>query len=360
MAQYAVLRSDTDQLVVLKAIADPNVDGNWSSVERILVVDPIASLWAVLVGTDLHVATAEAQAGGSRWAYSKLDTLTDTWTIKDEQISTNGLSSTVGDAISLAVRDDGDVIVFYNRTVAGRDEVVYARREGGAWTADIQVDDGGIDNFSGAVIVKDTSGSDRMHFFFQDVTLSDAFQRTLLATNALEAFPAAGDADVSGINHLFGHGMSYDDGGTQRIRCPYRDDTNDVAYAEFDSVDAPGAFTLNTAISDNDVDAQNQTPVMCSSNDGTDEYLLYSDITTFDLFRDKNKTADVELEDAVTVERISCNVYNRSGQKLAYLWQDTGTTRYGEESLAVAAVPGDEGAYMPPQPEPGDEIVTVW
>lgn len=29
-------------------------------------------------------------------------------------------------------------------------------------------------------------------------------------------------------------------------------------------------------------------------------------------------------------------------------------------TISGAVVPGDEGAYMPPQPEPGEEIVTVW
>lgn len=340
MAQYAIQLGDADQLVVLSATIDPTVDGNWNSVERVTVADPIGSFWAVLVGTDIHIATAETRAVGARWAYHKLDTLTNSWTIKDEEIGTVAAASALGDAISIAVRGDGDVIVLYNRNDGVKDEVVYARREAAVWTADILVSDGGADNFSGAVIVK--GPSDRMHFLFKNDTLNAAFQRTLTSANVLEAFPAAGDLSVDAIEHVFGPGIN--NGGN--IRAPYRDGTLDIAYAEFVSADAPGAFTINPAVSDNDVDAQNGNAPMCLSLDGTDEHLLYSEDITLDLFHDTNGGVDVEELDGVTINRISCNVYDRSGIKLAFVYDDAGTTKYGEIALAAPPAPGGGAALV--------------
>ena len=141
---------------------------------------------------------------------------------------------------------------------------------------------------------------------------------------------------MKNIFHVFNPG--FNNGGS--IRVPYDDGSGQIAYAEFTSADAPGAFTPNTGISDNVPAVSGNNAIVCSALDGTDQHLLYSGGGVGgldrDLFHDKNKTADVEELDGVTVNRISCNVYDRSGAKLAYVYDDGGTIKYNEVNLVVA------------------------
>ncbi len=128
-------------------------------------------------------------------------------------------------------------------------------------------------------------------------------------------------------------GISYNDGGTQKIRFPYRDTNEQTSNAEFDSADDPGAFTQNANVSDNDT----FTTVFVLAVEGTNEHLLYSERISQDLFHDENDGTDTELLDAVTINAISSNVYTREcSTVLAYLYDDAGTVKYNELVLIEA------------------------
>lgn len=334
MAFYVVLagNSSREDVVVMKATSGPTTDGSWSSVafagSRL-----IDSLWAHQEGTDIHIAIVEDEG---RILYSKFSTSTDTWTIDREVVIGEQSNLSPQRSVSISVRSDGDVIILYTKSDGSNDRVSYARREGSTWTRDVQVDNAGSEDWYGGVVVR--GSSDRMHFFFKNNTNQDAFQRSLTSANALETFPSAGDTDVNtSTDHIFCPGMSYDDGGTQRIRCPYKDQLGGrMSYAEFDSADAPGAFTVNLDVIDNGVKVVSETSVSCSASDGTDEYTIYSRSVNDDLFLDKNDTPDTEVLGSVTGNRISCNVYDNSGTKLAYVWLDATTVKYGEEDISTS------------------------
>ncbi len=295
----------------------------------------VRSMWAYQNGTDLHIAH---QASDGRVGYSVFHMSTDLWdgTIIDEQV--DAPSGTLLDkGVSIAVRSDGDVIVLYlgsTDDVGGeRQRVDYARREGGTWTFGIAVDNGGAVDWFGAVIVR--GSDDRMHFFFKEDPSDDGFQRTLTADNVLEAFPAAGDTTVTLQNHAFGPGVSYNDGGTQRVRAPYVNSDLEVYYAEFDSVDAPGAFTQSVAISSDDIRLREATGVMSLAVDGTDLHLLWARITGHDLHHVVNNGINVLILEG-TMNRVSSNIYNRNGRKLAYLYADTDIIiKYNELDLSL-------------------------
>ena len=304
------------------------------------LVNVVRSMWVFQDGTDLHIVHQENAT--ERLGYTIFRMATDLWdgTVVDEEVEVPTGVTTILIGTSIALRSDGDVIVLY----AGSADIVhgsphqrvdYARREGGSWTVGIAVDDGGVEDWIGSVIV--IGSSDRMHFFFKDGINDDVFQRTLLSDNSLETFPSAGDLAVAGTEHVFVPGISYDDGGTQRIRCPYEDASGQISYAEFDSADAPGAFTINANVGDNTVRVVDRSPAACLSVDEIDEHLLYVDSTDRDLYHDKNDGVDVEILNGVTMNRISSNVYDRSGTKLAFVYEDVGTIRYNEVDIAVTS-----------------------
>ena len=344
-AFYTVLLDSGDASIieVHKATDPTDSFAEQDSGDKPDLTNTCRSLWVYQLGTDLHIAHQETTTG--RVGYSLFHMATDQWdgTFVNLLVEapTNGpTSNALG--CSIAVRSDGDVIVLYagdtDREMGNPyQRVDYGRKENGTF-ANVGIAVGGTgatEDWAGSVIVR--GSSDRMHFFFANRSLNDGFQRTLQSDNTLESLPAAGDSSLdTNLNHPFGPGVSYDDSGTQRVRCPYSDSSDKVSYAEFDSANAPGAFTPNVDVSDNTAFAG----YYCMAVDGTDEYLLYADRTDGDLYQDKNDGTDTEVLDGVAVDRISCNGYARSGQKLAYIYRDGGTIKYNE--VDIGGAPADE------------------
>lgn len=353
---YTVLIDSADNsLVEVHKATDPTSSFvEQDSGNKPNTTDDVKSIWVHQEGTDLHVGHGEHDGTSTvRYGYSVFHMATDLWdgTIVNEEIEASVTSLDGLDlSISISVRSDGDVVVLYNGATDSihgqdRDRVDYRRREGGTWSAAIAVDNAAEFSWFGSIIVR--GSSDRMHFFFKDDDASDAYQRTLTSGNSLESFPSAGDTATDAVNHVFGPGISYDDGGTQRVRCPYADGSGQVSYAEFDSGDTPGAFTINADVGDNTVERAIERHVLaCLSVDGTDEHLLYANDADQDLYHDKNDGTDTEVLDAVTINHISCNVYDRSGTKLAYVYDDGGTIKYNEVDIAVVAGTASPAYYQ--------------
>ena len=96
---------------------------------------------------------------------------------------------------------------------------------------------------------------------------------------------------------------------------------------------------------DNTAKVVNGSPVASLAIDGTDEHLLYANSSDSDLYHDKNDGTDTEILDAVTINRISSNVYDRTTHtRLAYVYDDGGTIKYNEVQLGVLA-----GTSFPPR-----------
>lgn len=115
---------------------------------------------------------------------------------------------------------------------------------------------------------------------------------------------------------------------------------------EFNSA-ATGAAVGTAAFTDNTIfDNGTTNPASvhgCLVGDGTTAHCLYADHTTQDLFHDQQADGgawgtDIERLDAVTVNGVSCNVYDRFGTKLAYVYDDGETVKYNE--VDIAAAPG--------------------
>ena len=337
----------------------------------------MSSVWAVQDGDNIHVifthdstATRNLTAwkatdptssfaeqdtsnrpstGGSdsELFYARFDMSSDAWVdlgTSDFEIQIDAAGTTQLDtACTIGVRSDGDIVVAYNgdsEMLMGsefeRVDFNVSTDNGATWAGPTSLDNAGTEDWTGCVIVP--GSSDRMHAFFKNDTNDDAYQRTIRSNDSLETFPSSFDTAIHNGNYSFGHGVSYDDGGTQRVRCPYMDVSPDHAFvAKFDSADTP---TLSTDdASDQDINVGSYS----LSVNAKDLQLLYSNNADNDLYRNTNDddagwTADNEELDAVSVTApISTNVYVRSSNnRLAYIYSDGGTVKYNEVDLGVA------------------------
>ena len=312
-----------------------------------------SSMWAYQVGDVLHIVTQETSVLAADLHYHTFNMATDAWGTKNELIETPKDAPATADYIgcSVALRSDGDVIVLYcgdTDAVMGTayNRVDYARKEASTWTVGVEVAGGGLEvNYAGASVV--LGASDQMHFFFKDHTNSDAKHRSLSSANALDTV-ADVDTSASANSHLFGPGISYVSGANTVVNVPFEDSDGQLSSAQFNSGANP-SITVDDNVSGVAVKVVNNTPVACYAVDGTTAHLLYADSSTADLWRDSQADGgawgtDAEVLDAVTINRVSCAVYDRSGTKLAYVYDDGGTVKYNEVSLSVfdpvIAVPG--------------------
>jgi len=291
----------------------------------------------------IHIASQDANADIE---YHTFNMATDAWVITRESVTTtpDGVS-----ALEIAVRDDGDVIILHqgqrDNDMGNKERIDYSRRESGSWgsNVDIQVHNGGAINWRSPRIVK--GSSDRMHFFFHDQTNDDIFQRTLNSANSLESFPSAFDTSVSNEEPtVIMHGVSYDDGGTQRVRCPYQNSTRPISMAKLDSADSP-TVSLDTDFTTLNPWTNEGIVVGCLAVKEKILQQIYSRAL------DKSMKRITNDDDAGWGSRIDefdgffnemhCNVFVRSGNfKLAMLKDDgPGTFKYNEIDLGAAAAP---------------------
>ena len=219
----------------------------------------IVSLWTYQVSDLIHVVYQDVDH--DVW-YARFDMSSDAWVDLgasdfDILIDTTGATQ-AADAVSIAVRSDGDIVVTYqgdSEMVMGSEfeRVVWnVSSDGGVnWDGPVSIDNGGSVDWTGCVIVP--GSSDRMHVFFTAKTGNDGFQRTIRADDSLETFPSAFDTTLTIVgNAKFGPGVSYDDAGTQRVRCPYVNISQQISIAKLDSADTP-TVTTDDDVSDADV-----------------------------------------------------------------------------------------------------------
>jgi hypothetical protein len=336
---YTILLHDTDNSIfgVWKA-ADPT--GSWSFVSdsAIVLAGNVQSYWAFQTASEhIHVVTQES---GGRVSYHKFNPATDLWEIADETVddTVNAAIGVTQCGVAVSVRTDGDIIVLYTDHDGSDASVSYARRESGSWTSGTDVASSAGNDFIAGSIVR--GSSDRMHLFYTyDPSAGDnqARHRTLTSANSLQTEQTLDAAVFTGI-HSFTHG---DLTGTNDIAIGRTTDaaSSVITVSEAASADVPS--WSHTSVSDAAADSQNGSPVASVSTDGTDLHLLYSRDSDNDLYRDKDTGsgwgADVATQTGVTANRVSTNVFSRGGStRFAYLWDDAGTVKYGEISLAAA------------------------
>jgi hypothetical protein len=344
---YVILLDSTDtSLLEAWKATDPETSfAEQDSADKPNLTNIILAASVVQEGDVIHIATQEDSTG--RVGYHTFNMATDQWVVVNEQITA---TTFIGQQyhVGISVRSDGDVIVAYvglreTITMSDLQRVKYARREGGSWTADVAVDDGGSVNWVSPEVV--IGSSDRMHIFFVHDENDDGYQRCLRSDNSLETFPAAFETTVgiTASRQDFGRGVSYDSGGTIKVRCPYVGVSTRPYMASLDSADTPtvtGAEISTHAVLVNGVAGQDCYQ-LASVAKGTDLYTLWINNADSDLYRDVNADGGGWGTDTNTftgtVTWLAANVFIRgSNYRLAYLMYESSAVKYNEVDLGSA------------------------
>ncbi len=148
----------------------------------------------------------------------------------------------------------------------------------------------------------------------------------------MESLPSAYDSALkTNDDHVYGTiGISYDDGGTQKCRAPYRDDSGNFSVAEFDSADTP-SITVNVDVGDS------LGSIGFMSVDGTDNHLLYVRANNL-VEHNINDGTDVEVldESGQTLLHLGGTIYDHGGLVVAMTYNfAAGDARYFEFALAA-------------------------
>src|SRR3990167_6766664 len=175
----------------------------------------------------------------------------DTWGTIDELIETPK-DAPITPLASVAVRSDGDVIVLYAGDVdavmgTSYQRTDYARKEA-SWTVGVNVGgQGQEDNHYGGAVVR--GASDRMHFFWNNLTSTTYLHRSLSSANAIDT-AATVDATAFNADRILGSGISYVSGSNTVVKCPYLDAGNKVSIARIDVSQADPTITVDADASD--------------------------------------------------------------------------------------------------------------
>jgi hypothetical protein len=274
----------------------------------------------------------------------------DTWGIRDENIVT-GQTNVLEQSVALARRSDGTMVCFYTRTpVSTFNKVAYKiRSAAGVWGSETVLDSAVSVHNSHVVGVLDAN--DVFHIGYQDHTNGIYYYNTLSASDVLGSRVTVttdggtAEGQRQGILPLVMKGSDV-------VFAYIKKSTTKIAM-KLISGGTPGTevtISDNTVATDPGPDENSTTsrqPVASLAVDGSNLYLLYADLTTLDIFFDKDEGSgwgtDTEEKDAVSAHWIRAGVLTHSagngGQKvLAYLW-DNGSgnlgnnTYYGEKPL---------------------------
>lgn len=278
----------------------------------------------------------------------------DTWGITDEVVTT--LSGAASDQeASLEVYADGRVIALYRKTDTNEGVYYKIRSTGGTWGSEVEVDTTASVDFLGGMMIK--GESDKMHIFYKDDTNGDLYHKSLPDGGSLgsrESISSDSDAGVSDDEKPIIPPVYWDDGGDEKIMVVYKESADNILRSRIITNDGtPASATAASDVAVASHQAGSNQPVADMVVDGTNALLLYSDRSTFDIFKDENSNGggwgtDAEEKDGVTAHFIRGNVFTHSsgngGDKVyGYIWDDgsdggVGRIFYDEVVLEVGGV----------------------
>ncbi len=340
---YVVLldKADTSIVRMFKA-SDPA--GRWSEADpeaRLDLPAAVLSMWSVLDGSVIHVATQDANRDVEYHTFntSSAASSPDTWQTVREVV--DGTPNGTAAAVSIAVRSDGSVIVLYQGAtddVGGTsyERVDYARKESGVWTTGVSIDNGGANHWKAAVIVN--GSSDHLHLFFKNDSTSDYFQRTLRSDNTLENFPAAFEFEGVSSDYPFGSGVAYEDEGAISVRVPYVEARSGgrAFIATLDSADSPTVTTEQAG--DHEVRTAGPGRGISLAVIGMTMHLVYVAAVDGDIYHDSDNGSGWGVDETIVeddVHDLSAAAYVRGMNRLAIM-HDSGnrsSVRYQELDL---------------------------
>ena len=300
--------------------------------------DNVCSISVVQEGNIFHVL-ALREVATDDVLYRPYDASTDSWGTEEIVADNVGILHSQS---WMGLRSDGDVIALYPGVtvkIMGTDygRVSYGRRESGSWTSDIAVDDGGeVQYAAGCGAVDD---ADRTYFFYYAESGPHIYKKDLTSANSLGSAVQVSDTAVAiGISSEKAPPMGakfYLDGSTKRVTVVWI--SGSPPSYKSSEIEDNGTPSAEETVSD----ASSGFGVACLALNGTDLYLLYARTApNNDLYSDLNSNSggwgtDI-LQLSATVQRVSANVYDRSGTKIGYFYNDGGTQKYNEIDIGGA------------------------
>ena len=288
---------------------------------------------------DIHIVT---QNESGRVAYHLFDPGTDAWTIVDEfiaKLDTHGDYELVPDqaGASLAVRSDGDVIVAWigQDFAFGADNLFWARRESGVWTLAVLATSPTVYNM-GDIIGPDID--DRVYLVFAR-DASTVFTQPIKADNTLGTLTSLNPTTDTALLRVYRGFVDK----TGRMITGWIGADDKLSQARRAPNDTPTSISKDSLVTNFAVFGHGRTtpPFMaaCLAGDGDVVHLIYVSDVDQDIYQNNNTGGalnidplnEIEIEDAVTCNRISCRV---NGVELQYIYDDGGTTKYGTHRKA--------------------------
>ncbi|KKL70381.1 hypothetical protein LCGC14_2105470, partial [marine sediment metagenome] len=286
----------------------------------------------------------------------------------DRDILIDGAPDGTADACDLVVRSDGDIVVVYQKIV---DKVMgnpYERvglsvstsaNRGETWSAVVTLKDLGVErDMTGPRIVLSASSGEAFDDYSYIVWADDVgatrslFQRALDASDSLqtERDTSASIIDLFDIPYPISHGVSFVRSTTTKVRFTYHNQNDDVGSFEFDAATDPSTFT-NRAVDTTAPRDVNSSYVGCFAVDGSTVHEMHARSSDSDLYSANDEDSDTWTAPANTftgtINHVSCNVYDRSGIKLAHIIDDGGTVKYDEDSIGAVGetIVAAQGSY---------------
>ena len=333
----------------------------------------ISTMQAVLVGTTIHVLLCGRSGTTSlEIRYCTFNTSTNQWAINEVAKSGTSIAGGPSQGCGIGVRSDGDVLILYEgepEAVMGTDRqrAYIGRREGGSWTVDIRPDtqgkfDGNI--FPGVAIMADQT-NDRFQCLFtfsSQARLSTYLNGNTFGANDVQLFSGAAATVTPSVGSM----VSFTDGANRKVRFSYTDGSSNLKTGQFNDADSPSVSALSGNVNDS------STVAFASLTfEGTTQHMIYRRQSNLqEVFVDKTGAGDdtwgtdvSDVNDGTTITLRSAGVYDRSGLKLGYCFEQTSgfVPRFNERSLSAPV--NLDSWYVPfsqPVPPPRRGIPPVW
>lgn len=315
-------------------------------------------------GDELHISTfiTDSATSARSLFYHDFDMSTDTW--GNTGVDVDGVTLIRGDddlpeslGTTIIAASDGDLYIFgtIDRDTAKGVKYgqvgYYKSTDGGAtWGSSNLVAGGNPQRYTGGPAM--LGDSDALHFIYRhdNGTTSNLTQRALNSSDTLQTardtgFDLTRGTYASEMLLPFGKGISYDRGGTTRLRVPYVNDSDDLHVLRFDAAADPTTYNSDSV----DTDLPDLTPLgrgvnACLAVDGSTAYCLHAKSSDNDLYMSDDGGSDTWTTPALTrattgqLYFLSLNTYDRSGTKrLAHLWFEGTTVYYDEDDISAPA-----------------------
>jgi len=305
----------------------------------------LESIDIVQEGTTLHIAHQPSTGNWPNIYYHTFRTSDDgsnpdTWGITDNEVYT-GLSAT-DYSVAIAVRSDGDVVLFYRRTDTGYESIKY-KINTGTWGGENTLDNTASTHVSAVRAVR--GANDKIHVFYKDATNNDIYHKSLSSSDVLSGRESCyTDAKSGGTDYqeAMTPAVYWDDAGDEKVMVGILDNSDNLLYTVVvtnDGTPETAKVASDNTVYNNPGDTGSEQPVadLVVDQDADTTYIMYSDLTTHDLFRDVAVNdggwgTDVEQVDAVDAYWVRGNVFTHSvgnGGKTVYgFTYDNGSNGY--------------------------------